>query len=604
MNLNEWNLTNKDRIYIIILFVFSLITALKLLEFYMSGGIFNPDTAVYLISAYKYAGMDFNNICDVTELFYTPVLSYLTALLLMLGIDGQFSIYFVSSIFGILGYLGLYLLLRYRFNQILSLFGAILFGSCSIVLLHFGNGMIDIPGVSVSIWMLFFGLLATDKNPKYFYLLFPLAVIGFFTRYTSAFVLPIIFLYYLIKNDVSDLLDNCISDRALFKKQVISYLKSYEFKCILYSFIISIILAILICKFLLLDYGCSLTFLEQSHNSLNVATAYDSGSVSYNIDKSYYLEELVSVSLFGFYRSFDFTLTFLIFAILFGGFSLKLLNVFKNIPFFNFLKSYKKEYKTKYLELVFIVAMIVSALFSFIEFNFHLNHLISNIFLLISLTIFFSLINRYKINKDVQSINLIMFAWFLIYLLFISLYPIKTHRYVLPLLPPLIYFVVYGLESILHTFSFDFDTFDSLKSKFDSGESNDDYLNWMNVFPCILIVILIISTFTFIAPWEIQDPTVPTLESTNSWGFINDLINITEYIKETDSNYLSKDIASYYHHSRMIKLYLQTNVTFINDDSKQIDLSDSDYVILNEKVRFHNFHRIYHCGDFYLYSHN
>ena len=120
MNLNEWNLTNKDRIYIIILFVFSLITALKLLEFYMSGGIFNPDTAVYLISAYKYAGMDFNNICDVTELFYTPVLSYLTALLLMLGIDGQFSIYFVSSIFGILGYLGLYLLLRYRFNQILS----------------------------------------------------------------------------------------------------------------------------------------------------------------------------------------------------------------------------------------------------------------------------------------------------------------------------------------------------------------------------------------------------------------------------------------------------------------------------------------------------
>ena len=82
------------------------------------------------------------------------------------------------------------------------------------------------------------------------------------------------------------------------------------------------------------------------------------------------------------------------------------------------------------------------------------------------------------------------------------------------------------------------------------------------------------------------------------------ILAFTEYIKETDSNYLSKDIASYYHHSRMIKLYLQTNVTFINDDSKQIDLSDSDYVILNEKVRFHNFHRIYHCGDFYLYSHN
>lgn len=31
---------------------------------------------------------------------------------------------------------------------------------------------------------------------------------------------------------------------------------------------------------------------------------------------------------------------------------------------------------------------------------------------------------------------------------------------------------------------------------------------------------------------------------------------------------------------------------------------DSDYVILNEKVRFDNYHRIYHCGDFYLYYHN
>lgn len=604
MNLSEWNLNKKDKICIIILAVFSLIVTLKLLEFYMSGGIFNPDTAVYLISAYKYAGMDLNNICDVNDLFYTPILSYLTALLMMLGVDGKFSIYFVSSIFGIFGFFGLYFLFRYRFNQILSLFGTILFGSCTIVLLNFANGMIDIPGVSISIWMLFFGLLATDKNPKYFYILFPLSIIGFFTRYTTAFTLPVIFLYYLIKKDVIGLLDNYFSDRTLFKKQVICFFKSYEFRCIIFSLLISTILTILICKFLLLDYGCSLTFLQQSQDTLNINNA-NPNAINYYIHKKYYLEQLNSVSLFGFHRSFDSTLTFLTFSILFGGFSIKVLNIFKNIPFFDFFKSYKKEYKTKYLDLILIVSMILSILISFIEFKIFSNHLISNLFLLISFIIFFSLINRYQINKDIQSINLVMFSWFLIYFIFISLYPIKTYRYVIPLLPPFIYFVVYGLESILHTLSFDLDTFDSLKSKFCSGNnSNDDYLNWMNIFPVILIVILIISTFTFIAPWEIQDPIVPTLEQVNGKGYINDLINITEYIQETDPNYHSKDIACYYHHYRMIKFYLQTNVTFINDDYKEIDLSNCDYVILNEKVRFDNYHKIYNCGDFYLYYHN
>ncbi len=603
MNLCEWNLNKKDMICIIVLSVFLLITTVKLLEYYMSGGIFNPDTAVYLISAYKYAGMDFNNICDVNDLFYAPMLSYLTSLLLIIGINGQFAIYFVSAIFGIFGYFGLYFLLRYRFNQILSLFGTILFGSCSIVLLNFANGMIDIPGISISIWMLYFGLLATDKNPKYFYILFPLSIFGFFTRYTSAFTLPIIFLYYLIRNDVIGLFDNFISDRTLFKKQVMGYLKSYEFKCISCSLIISGIIAIIICKLLILDYGGSLFFIQQSHDSLNITKA-DPKAISYNMDKTYYLGQLLSVSLFGFYRSFDFTLTFIIFAILVGGFSLKVFNVFKNIPFFNFIKSYKREYKTKYLELILIVSMILSVLISFIEFKVLLNHLISNVFLLISLTIFYSLISRYPINKDIQSINLIMFAWFLVYLIFISLYPIKTFRYVIPLLPPLIYFVVYGLESILHTFSFDFDTADSLKSKINSGESKEDYINWMNILPVILIVILMISTFTFIAPWEIQDPQIPTLERTNGKGFINDLINITEYINQTDPNYQSKDIACYYHHYRMIKFYLQTNVTFINDDYKEIDLSNCDYVILNEKVKFDNYHKIYRCGDFYLYYHN
>ena len=114
-----------------------------------------------------------------------------------------------------------------------------------------------------------------------------------------------------------------------------------------------------------------------------------------------------------------------------------------------------------------------------------------------------------------------------------------------------------------------------------------------------------ISTISFIGPIEIEKKPVESIDYfINYKGSPNDLVNVTQHIIETDPDYHSKTFASYYHHYRMIKWYLKANVTFINDDYRLIDESGVDYVILNEKVPFKNYHKIYKCGDFYLYYKN
>ena len=598
MNFNDFNLNKNDYLYLGLLFLFICALSYRLMDFQMSGGMYSPDECLYLISAMKYAGLDFYNICDVNDLFFTPVVSFLTSLLLRCGLDGHFSISFVSLIFGIFSILGMYVLLKYRFDSLLCLTGSILFGSFSTFLLNYASGLIDIPGVAVSIWMVIFGLMAIDKNPKYFYLLFPLCAFGFFTRYTSIFVVPAIFLYYLIKKDVIKLVDIWINDKHLFKKIALTYFKSAELKCIISSMIITVILTFLFCKFTLFDYNAPLRFFEHSISTLHVSNQV-SNAIDFNSGKLYYLKGFDNNFLFGFNRDFNFQLRYTLFLIIFGGLAFKLINILLNLGKFN---SFKSSYKTKYFNIFLMIILVISTILSFIESKFYLNHLISNIFLIISLITFFSLIKQFNINEEVQSLNLMMFALFCIYFIFISIYPIKTYRYAIPFLPSIVYFVIYGLDSILHSFSFGLNS-EKLKSS-ENGSANYSYAKWTKIIPILLILILLCSTFSYIAFWKIEENPVPSIEHINDKGYVNDLVNITEYVKSNDPDYHSKTFGCYDHPTRMIRYYLQTNVTISDDDNKVLDSSNVDYIIINDKVDFKNYEKLYRCGEYFLYSHN
>lgn len=557
MIFNYLNLNKNDKYYLILVFLFSFFLIYKLIEFYMSCGIFDPDKSIYLIVALKFAGLDYNNICVSGDIFYTPVICFLTSLLFRLGLVDKLAIFIVTGVFGIICELGIYILFRQRFNSLLSFTGVIIFGSLSVVLWHIGSGGIDIPSIAISVWVIIFTLIAVEKNPKFFILVFPLLVLGFFTRYTVGFILPVLFVYYAINKDVYSLFKCFISDRTKFKHKVINYLKSDEFKYIFISLILGLILIIIICLFIL-NNGGSLTFIEQSSNTFN-NVKHNAKAVDYNPSLWYYLKNLPSI-LFEDNRFLDSTLSFSILGILIFGCLLKIYDNYKNFEINNDL----------FLKLIYLLTGIgVVISFIFIQ-----NHMICNICLVINLICLFYLLNNDEVNFKFVLLNL---SWLGISFIFASIYQIKVPRYSLPFIIPLIYFVVLGLEEILS----------KLGKILNSSK--------VNLLPILLICLLVMSGVIFVSN------TIYEIGSDAGVG----LIDASNYIKNNDPGYMDKDITVSERFYPVIKLYLMKNATNLRD--YEIDLADSmnsTYVIHNQEIDFKNYHKIYYSKGTYLYMHN
>ena len=85
----------------------------------------------------------------------------------------------------------------------MAVFGAIIYAGFSINLMWVANGTIDVPSVSLTILSIYFFVLGVEKNQKYFYLAFPLAVLGFFAKYTAGLAIPLMILYLISKPNIS-----------------------------------------------------------------------------------------------------------------------------------------------------------------------------------------------------------------------------------------------------------------------------------------------------------------------------------------------------------------------------------------------------------------
>ena len=578
MDLKKLNLTKEDTIYLLILFIFSSLCTLKMMFFSMSGGILNPDIALYLLTGLKYAGLDFYNVVYPEDIFYTPIISFLTSIFFRFGYVDKNAIIFVSSIFSFLSYIGLYFLLKERFDSLLSLTGVIIYGSLSITILNISKGMIDIPAISISIWSLLFSIIAIDKKPKYFLISLPLLVIGFFTKYIVGFTLPLILLYYVMNRNIIDLFDNFKFNKKAFQQKLISYFHSKEFKYISLSIFISLILTIIICKYLILDFGGSLTFFEQSANTFN-GYNFSSSGIDFNIDKSYYFDHFSDIIFES--RTYSYLLAGLLYGIIGLGVLVKAITIFKNYDIF---KENKRSFKTKNFCKILWCISIILILLSFFIFKEKPNHMVSNICVLIALTLIFSILEKYTINRKFISLDILFIAYFLINFIFISVYATKVPRYALMIIPPFIYFIIWGLSSII----------DGLK---------DYNLNFKSdkILPIGLILIFIIVTSTFIIPMEFTRSNDNHID-VNYKGFASDLVDVCDLIKNNDSNCHNKTFASYYHHSRIIRWYLNVNVSIIDYDDSIKSFNETDYIILNENKTANNYYCV-NKGDFYIYSH-
>ena len=83
-----------------------------------------------------------------------------------------------------------------------------------LVLVWVTKGMLDIPGMCLSIWTIYFSILSFRKNTKFLYIAFPLAILGFFARYTAVLTIPVVLIQFLlvdkpisyIKNNIKDII--------------------------------------------------------------------------------------------------------------------------------------------------------------------------------------------------------------------------------------------------------------------------------------------------------------------------------------------------------------------------------------------------------------
>ena len=111
------------------------------------------------------------------------------------------TIFAVDGVLFVFGVIGMFMLLKIRFNDLESFLGGLLYATFPIVLTIFRFGFSDLASVSFSIWAFYFMVLAVKKDSKFFYLAFPFAMFAFLTRYNSALLIFPIFLYLLINKD-------------------------------------------------------------------------------------------------------------------------------------------------------------------------------------------------------------------------------------------------------------------------------------------------------------------------------------------------------------------------------------------------------------------
>lgn len=593
MTLEDFNLCKEDAKYLVVLFVLVALCFIKYIQFIMPGGLLNVDSALYLVNSLKYAGMDYYNIVNPADLYFTPVISFLTSLLFRMGLVDKLAIAIVTMTISFAGYFGLYILFKYRFNSLLSFTGVIIFGCLSVVIFNMPQGMIDLPVIAICIWTLVFAIAAIDKNPKYFLIVFPLLTIGFFTKYIAGFVLPLILLYYLMRRNFIENVDCMLGDFGTAKKMLVDYLKSAEFKYIIISLIIALILAVVICKTLILDYGGSLRFFEQSFNTFNGHESSKTNRV-YFPERSHYIKDLPTI-LFQ-HRKFGMVYTYVLYAFIGFGVAALLANVIKNRKT---VLAKGESFKTRHFSKILAVLFVAFAFASFYGFKYMSNNMFSNISLLAAMAVLYSLLRRYAVNEDKLSFDILMIAYFAVYFIFLSLYQLKVRRYAMPFLPAFVFFTIWGLNSIMDSITNGFSASGLLKA-----DNRKRYSKIANAIPIVVVLVLVVSTAMFLAPQQI-DRSNDDFLAINYHGYVNDLRDVCDFIKENDSDYHSKTFASFSSSARPIKWYLNTNVTVVKEDSPKLkDYDNATYIILNENRTFNNYHVLFNKGDYTLYVHN
>lgn len=415
-----------------LLIIVSVITLLLLNIDGKAGVYYVRDVFFYLNNALFYAGYE-TGLENTRGL--SPLIPMITSIFFRMGFISDFTIMAVSSVFYIFAALGMYFLLRLRFDEVLSFTGSMILSTFPLVIVWITKGMLDIPGMCLSIWAVYFMILSFRKNIKFIYVASPLIILGFFTRYTVLLMVPVLLIQFL-------LVDNPIS-----------YIKNNIKDIIGGAGVGALVFAIFIGIYYYLNIG--LFFMSQggditnsTHNAIiapNNLVYYVKNFLIYLGTQNFIPYSLkpgsFSIDKMQWIGGFPSIISYILTAILIVGLILYLIKLFSGEN----KEILKKENKTIKLA-IFLISFAIF-LITFLK----VSIVVSIVLISISLLALYRLLN--KTNMDDINLDFIMFYWFAVNFTFLTYYHIKVDRYFMPILPVVAYFIIMSISLIFDKFN-------------------------------------------------------------------------------------------------------------------------------------------------------
>lgn len=566
MNLHE----HKEIIAISSLLIIVIAITLFLLNIDLKMGVYYVrDVYGYLNNALFFAGLD-SGVERLRGL--SPFIPMLTSIFFRMGFISDGTIMIVSSVFYIFSALGMYLMLRLRFNELLSLAGSLILSTFSINLVWVSKGMLDIPGLCLSIWIIYFAILSFNRNPRFLYLTSSLTVIGFFTRYTVALVMPVILIQLFILNDP------------------IKFIKT-NIRPIIISILIGIItLAIFLGIYHF--YNLPMFFLSQTQ-SISSSTATGSATPIQN-NLFYYLNNiLIYVSATNFIPYSLQPGHLLMNSLSWSGGQPTIISyVFAIICIIGMTLSFKKLFEkdnrkllegnnNKYKQILLVIGMTIF-LITYTKIS-----IFASIFLLALLIIVaYKIFNKTEIEH--LSLDFIFLSWFLINFIFFTYHPTKVDRYAITFTPFLAYLIILSLDLI----------FERLKSK--------EYVSKIKIiFPIgLLFAVLICSGYYCL----INEPhTFDNQVTSNIMTSSLEENAVGEWLVKYDPNYKSKVIWA--DRGGDMSFILKKNIPSLDHISNTTDFSSTMikenvtyFISKDNKTNLNPYVKLYQNGEVSLYQ--
>jgi 4-amino-4-deoxy-L-arabinose transferase-like glycosyltransferase len=363
------------------------------------------DSVVFLANALTMASQG----TGYSNLLFPPFFSFLVSLFFRMGYIYSSTIFYLDGAFFILGVVGLYFLLKLKFNDIESFLGALLYATFPIILVVLGLGLSDLPGVAITIWALYFLVLAVQRNSKFFYLAIPLFMLAFLTRYNNALLIFPFSLYILINRETIGYKNLLGGLTAAFLIIVPVFMFFFEqFGNILYPF---------------LNFASSST----------MGTARAAINTYYNTNMYFFLEKLPGlVGTLGFILILICILALLIY-IFYNLIQITRTKSLKQVLNFNDALKYK-------ILLLTILTFIFLLSFGKIP------YMGTESLFLVMAFIFYEVVKNMDIKH--MKMHVLIFSWFMAFFIFHSTFILKDVRYFIVMAPALIYFMILGVSEI------------------------------------------------------------------------------------------------------------------------------------------------------------